>query len=564
MCRQNSPHNTVLARRKAIISRVLDFCRKLTGKKAKAITAAVVEQTETQPEPAAAVPERRPRRHNAEYQRNDNGRPGRPPRERYDQQHPEQRTDRHRQDTPRPRRDHSNLGPKLNPEHQSAVLPALRVISRDQHNISRKDISPNALKVLYRLNDAGFEAYLVGGCIRDLLLGLIPKDFDVVTNATPDEVRAVFKNCRLIGRRFRLAHVVFGREVIEVATFRGHHSGGEEEENIPAGVRSDHGQILRDNVYGTIEEDAERRDFSINALYYSVRDFAIYDFANGVEAIQQRKIELIGDPETRYREDPVRILRAIRFATKLNMQLAPATAALIPELAVLLKNIPAARLFDESLKLLMAGKAFDNFVLMRDLGILKQLLPQVHKVLKQDSEGKVFNLIANALQDTDERVAQDKPVTPAFIYAALLWYPVELRMQTLLIESGLNDIDALNIAMTEVLDDVVRTIGIPKRFTLVVRDLWSLQGRLSKRAGRRAFKLMELPKFRGAFDFMQLRAKAEGGQLAELALWWQQFVHADDAEREELVLDLGKEGQEVRKPRRKRKPVRRKPAADQA
>jgi poly(A) polymerase len=564
MRRQNSPHNTVLARRKAIISRVLDFCRKLTGKKAKAITSAVVEQTETQPEPAAPAPERRPRRTNAEYQRNDNGRPGRPPRERYDQQYPEQRTDRHRQDTPRPRRDHSNLGPKLNPEHQSAVLPALRVISRDQHNISRKDISPNALKVLYRLNDAGFEAYLVGGCIRDLLLGLIPKDFDVVTNATPDEVRGVFKNCRLIGRRFRLAHVVFGREVIEVATFRGHHSGGEEEENIPAGVRSDHGQILRDNVYGTIEEDAERRDFSINALYYSVRDFAIYDFANGVEAIQQRKIELIGDPETRYREDPVRILRAIRFATKLNMQLAPATAALIPELAVLLKNIPAARLFDESLKLLMAGKAFDNFVLMRDLGILKQLLPQVHKVLKQDSEGKVFNLIANALQDTDERVAQDKPVTPAFIYAALLWYPVELRMQTLLIESGLNDIDALNIAMTEVLDDVVRTIGIPKRFTLVVRDLWSLQGRLSKRAGRRAFKLMELPKFRGAFDFMQLRAKAEGGQLAELALWWQQFVHSDDAEREELVLDLGKEGQEVRKPRRKRKPVRRKPAADQA
>jgi len=185
-------------------------------------------------------------------------------------------------------------------------------------------------------------------------------------------------------------------------------------------------------------------------------------------------------------------------------------------------------------------------------------------VLKQDSDGKVFHLITTALQDTDERVAQDKPVTPAFIYAALLWYPVELRMQTLLIESGLNDIDALNIAMTEVLDDLVRTIGIPKRFTLVVRDLWSLQGRLSKRAGRRAFKLMELPKFRGAFDFMQLRAKAEGGQLAELALWWQQFVNADDAEREELVLDLGKEGLEPRKPRRKRKPVRRKPAADQA
>ena len=559
------------SRRNAIISRVLDFCRKLTGKKAKAITAAVTEQTaeqsaeQTDIQAAAPAPaqERQPRRQNAEYSRHDSGRPGRPPRDRFDASRSDQRSER-RHDAPRPRRDTANAGPKLNPDHRSEVLPALRVISRDQHSISRKDISPSALKVLYRLNDAGFEAYLVGGCIRDLLLGLIPKDFDVVTNATPDEVRSVFKNCRLIGRRFRLAHVVFGREVIEVATFRGHHSGGEEEENIPAGVRSDHGQILRDNVYGTIEEDAERRDFSINALYYSVRDFAIYDFANGVEAISQRKIELIGDPETRYREDPVRILRAIRFATKLNMDLSPTTAALIPELAVLLKNIPAARLFDESLKLLMAGKAFDNFIMMRDLGILKQLLPQVHKVLKQDSEGKVFSLITNALQDTDERVAQDKPVTPAFIYAALLWYPVEQRMQTLLVESGLNDIDALNIAMTEVLDDLVRTIGIPKRFTMVVRDFWSLQGRLSKRAGRRAFKLLELPKFRGAFDFMQLRAKAEGGQMAELALWWQQFVNADDAEREELVLDLGREGQEVRKPRRKRKPVRRKPPVDQA
>ena len=568
---------------------MLDFCRKLTGKRAKVITEAVANQTTEQADaaepaavksrdnsPAASRPakaegdtRRRPPRDNRERgdsrERSDNRERGEyqnriESRDRYADRHDrsERNDSRERHDS-RPRREAK--GPKLNPNHQSAVLPALRVIPRDQHVISRKDISPNALKVLYRLQDAGFEAYLVGGCIRDLLLGQQPKDFDVVTNALPDEVRQVFKNCRLIGRRFRLAHVVFGREIIEVATFRGHHSGGEEEENIPAGVRSDHGQILRDNVYGTIEEDAERRDFSINALYYSVSDFAIYDFANGVEAIAERKIELIGDPETRYREDPVRILRAIRFATKLNMDIAPATAAPIHELAVLLKNIPAPRLFDESLKLLLAGKAFDNFIMLRDFGILKQLLPAVHKVLKQDSEGKVFNLITSALQDTDERVAQDKPVTPAFIYAALLWYPVELRMQTLLIESGLNEIDALNIAMTEVLDDVVRTIGIPKRFTLSIRDLWALQGRLSKRAGRRAFKLMEQPKFRGAFDFMLLRAKAEGGALAELALWWQQFVNADEASREELIQDLGKEGIE-RKPKRRRKPTRRKPAAD--
>ncbi|MDP5207440.1 polynucleotide adenylyltransferase PcnB, partial [Alishewanella sp. SMS9] len=211
-------------------------------------------------------------------------------------------------------------------------LPPMRVIGRDQHSISRKDISPNALKVLYRLKDAGFEAYLVGGCIRDLLIGLKPKDFDVVTNARPEEIKQVFRNCRLIGRRFRLAHVVFGREVIEVATFRGHHSGAEDDENVnKIASLSDHGQILRDNVYGTIEEDAERRDFTVNALYYSIKDFTIYDFAEGMQSIANRNIELIGDPDVRYREDPVRILRAIRFATKLNMQLAAKTAAPIPQ-----------------------------------------------------------------------------------------------------------------------------------------------------------------------------------------------------------------------------------------
>lgn len=542
---------------------MLDFCRrKLSGKTKTAATAQLEEQLEqtveptaTRPAPFAEQPSPRPGkqpRRNEQYERN--SRHSRQEHSRHDQSRYEQRGER------RPLRTSDGAGktgPKLNPDHQSKVLPGLKVITRDQHGVSRKDISPNALKVLYRLKDAGFEAYLVGGCIRDLLLGLKPKDFDVVTNAHPDEVRAVFKNCRLIGRRFRLAHVVFGREIIEVATFRGHHTGGEDEENIPDGVRSDHGQILRDNVYGTIEEDAERRDFTINALYYSVSDFAIYDFANGVEAIEARRIELIGDPETRYREDPVRILRAIRFATKLNMDIAPATAAPINELAVLLRNIPAPRLFDESLKLLMAGKAFDNFMMMHEFGVIKQLLPQLHKFIKQDSDGKAFALITNALQDTDQRVAEDKPVTPAFIYAALLWYPVELRMQTLLVESGLNDIDALNIAMTEVLDDVQRTIAIPKRFSMSIRDIWALQGRLTKRAGRRAFKLLELPKFRGAFDFLQLRAKAEGGALVELATWWQSFANADEAEREYLVTNLGKEGIERAKPRRKRRPVRR-------
>ncbi|WP_371930716.1 polynucleotide adenylyltransferase PcnB [Alishewanella sp. SMS8] len=433
----------------------------------------------------------------------------------------------------------------------------MRVIGRDQHSISRKDISPNALKVLYRLKDAGFEAYLVGGCIRDLLIGLKPKDFDVVTNARPEEIKQVFRNCRLIGRRFRLAHVVFGREVIEVATFRGHHSGAEDDENVnKIASLSDHGQILRDNVYGTIEEDAERRDFTVNALYYSIKDFTIYDFAEGMQSIANRNIELIGDPDVRYREDPVRILRAIRFATKLNMQLAAKTAAPIPQLAVLLKNIPAPRLFDELVKMWLAGKGFDNFMLMRELKVLKQLLPQLEKLLKQEPEGKAFQLITRALQDTDQRVAQDKPVTPAFIFAALLWYPVEVRAQTLLIESGLNENDAFSIAMTEILDDVQRNIAIPKRFSLAMRDIWMLQGRLTKRAGRRAYKLMEQTKFRGAYDFLVLRAAAEGGDLPELAQWWEQFQFTDEANRLELIQQLGRAGQERPKRRRnyKRKP----------
>lgn len=427
----------------------------------------------------------------------------------------------------------------------------MQVIGRDQHSISRKDISPNALKVLYRLKDAGFEAYLVGGCIRDLLLGLKPKDFDVVTNAHPEQVKNVFRNCRLIGRRFRLAHVVFGREVIEVATFRGHHSGVEDDDNAnKIASLSDHGQILRDNVYGTIEEDAERRDFTVNALYYSIKDFAIYDFANGIKSIAARNIELIGDPETRYREDPVRMLRAIRFATKLNMQIAPESAADIPQLAVLLKNIPAPRLFDELVKMWLSGKGFDNFMLMRELNITKQLLPQLEKLLKQEPEGKAFQLITRALQDTDQRVATDKPVTPAFIFAAMLWYPVEVRAQTLLIESGLNENDAFGIAMTEILDDIQRTIAIPKRFSLAMRDIWFLQNRLAKRAGRRAFKLMEQNKFRGAYDFLVLRAAAEGGELQDLARWWEQFQHSDEAERLALIQQLGKAG--VENPKRRR------------
>ncbi|WP_449357755.1 hypothetical protein [Alishewanella longhuensis] len=244
------------------------------------------------------------------------------------------------------------------------------------------------------------------------------------------------------------------------------------------------------------------------------------------------------------------MLRAIRFATKLNMQIAPESAADIPQLEVLLKNFPAPRLFDELVKMWLSGKGFDNFMLMRELNILKQLVPQLEKLLKQEPEGKAFQLITRALQDTDQRVASDKPVTPAFIFAAMLWYPVEVRAQTLLIESGLNENDAFGIAMTEILDDIQRTIAIPKRFSLAMRDIWFLQSRLSKRAGRRAFKLMEQSKFRGAYDFLVLRVAAEGGELQELARWWEQFQYSDESERLALIQQLGKAG--IDSPKRRR------------
>src|SRR5690554_3798343 len=255
------------------------------------------------------------------------------------------------------------------------ILAQPRILTRDQHSVSRKDISEAALKVLYRLHNAGFQAYLVGGCVRYLLLGLHPKDFDVTTNATPEQIRKLFRNCRLVGRRFRLAHVVFGREIIEVATFRGHHDSADSDDSIKVGKQDAEGMLLRDNVYGSIEEDAQRRDFTINALYYNIADFSIVDFADGVKDIESGLIRMIGDPATRYREDPVRMLRAVRFATKLNMRLDDTVAKPIKELAPLLQNIPPARLFEEVLKLFTAGKALANFEMMVEYHLFQPLFP---------------------------------------------------------------------------------------------------------------------------------------------------------------------------------------------
>ncbi len=439
-------------------------------------------------------------------------------------------------------------------------------MTRGEHGISREDISANALKVMYRLNGAGFESYLVGGCVRDILMGHEPKDFDVATNATPEQIKGLFKNCRLIGRRFRLAHIVFGREIIEVATFRGHHQESDEDENVPkakvVAKRDSHGQLVRDNVFGSIEEDAERRDFTFNAMYYSVADFTVTDFANGLAAIEKREVELIGDPETRYREDPVRMLRAVRFAVKLGMRIEEKTAEPIKPLANLLQNIPPARLFEETLKLFLSGKGEVTFLMLHEYGLIEPLFPQLAPFLK-DENSREMQFVRRVLANTDERINSNQRVTPAFLYAALLWYPVEEQSQHLQSESGLNAHDAFNIASGEVISRQTQRIMIPKRFSTVVRDIWILQQRLPKRFGRRAFQLLTHPKFRAGYDFLLVRGQVEGGDLLELAQWWTHFQHADNGKQKGMLNALRKsEGGGKGGPRkRKRKPAKRGPDA---
>lgn len=395
------------------------------------------------------------------------------------------------------------------------------VITRDQHCISRANISENALKVLYRLNKGGYEAYLVGGCVRDLLLGLEPKDFDVATNASPEKIKELFSNCRIIGRRFRLAHIVFGRDIIEVATFRGHHPS--EDTTKKLSKQSKEGLLLRDNVYGSIEEDAERRDFTVNAMYYSVSDFAIHDFANGLHDLEQGVLKLIGDPETRYREDPVRMLRAIRFATKLGLRIEDNTREPISRLAHLLDNIPPARLFEEYLKLFMHGKAEANFTALHEFGLFNGFFPLVKGALK-NRDSFEYRMLHQLCIDTDNRINNGKRVTPAYLFAATLWYPAMAQAEQLALEGGLIEYDALQIAAAEIMNKQSRSIAIPKRFSLPARDIWLLQLRLKQTHPRKAERLLTHPKFRAGYDFLLLRARVEETpELKELASFWTSF-----------------------------------------
>ena len=436
----------------------------------------------------------------------------------------------------------------------------LQIFQRQEHGISRKDISENALKVLYRLNKAGFDAYLVGGGVRDLLLNKQPKDFDIATNATPEEIKKLFRNCRLIGRRFRLAHILFGRDVIEVATFRGHHADAKPSVQNKQQIASQNqeGMLLRDNVYGTIDEDAERRDFTINALYYSIRDFSVSDYANGVHDLENRIIRLIGDPETRYREDPVRMLRAVRFAAKLDMTIESKTAEPIHGLATLLQDIPPARLFEESLKLLQSGNGLATYKLLREYNLFQQLFPLLSEHFTEDHSSQTELMIEHILAATDKRILDEKRVNPAFMYAAMLWYPMVTRAEEISITSGLSYYDAFMVASNDVLDEQVKSIAIPRRFTTTVRDIWQQQMRFSRRSGKRAFKMLEHPKFRAAYDFLEMRGNFESADIAELASWWNEFQSADRNRRSKMVQKINDEGGQ-RRPRRRRPQRRKKP-----
>jgi len=430
-----------------------------------------------------------------------------------------------------------------------------QIITREEHSIARDDISANALKVLYRLKDAGYQAYLVGGGVRDLLLGENPKDFDIATDAHPEEVKGLFRNCRLIGRRFRLAHILYGRDVIEVATFRGPHEDGH---SSHAG-QNEEGRIIRDNVFGSLEEDAVRRDFSVNALYYNIRDDSIIDFTGGMADLNNKQLRMIGDVETRYREDPVRMLRAVRFAAKLNFNIEQQSHELIFQMRDLLEGIPVARLFDETIKLFQGGYGLRCFQLLRDYQLFQLLFPMTEVLISgsDSNKTKTLHIVEQALRNTDERIAVGKSVNPAFFLAVLLWYPMH-EYKNRFMQRGQHEMEALLSASREVITRQQAYTSIPKRFSLMMRDIWHMQPQLQHPTRKRALRTLTSKRFRAGYDFLLLRQSIGEDDLTSVCDWWTDIQTKTPAEQEILCEQLGR-GQKKRKKRKKR----RKPAGDE-
>jgi poly(A) polymerase len=419
--------------------------------------------------------------------------------------------------------------------------PAL--IPLDQHGIGRDQLSPAARKVCVMLQENGHKAYVVGGAVRDLLIGHPPKDYDVATSATPEQVRALFRRSRIIGRRFKIVHVMSGPETIEVSTFRAL-------QDAESAETDEHGRVLRDNVYGSQEEDATRRDFTVNALYYDPGTETIVDFHHGVADLKQKTLRMIGDPRTRYREDPVRMLRAVRLGAKLGLTIDPAARQPIREMATLLENVPAARLFDEMLKLLFSGYSLRCLQQLREEGLHHGLLPLLDVILEQPL-GKRF--VQLALENTDERVHQDKPVSPGFLFATLLWHEVLANWEVKK-RSGAHPQPALFEAMDEVLDTQAGKLAITRRIAGDIKEIWALQPRFEKRAGKMPYRLIEQPRYRAAWDFLRLRAQS-GEIPMELPDWWDRFAHAGHEARDALLRETpAGEAPAKKRRRRKRKP----------
>lgn len=402
-------------------------------------------------------------------------------------------------------------------KHTGAV-----VIARPDHCVSRQQVNENALKVLYRLRKEGFDSYLVGGCVRDLLLGREPKDFDVVTNAEPEQIARIFSNCRLIGKRFRLAHVCYGRDVIEVATFR--KAISDDKTQTPR-LNKD-GRLLQDNIYGTIEEDVWRRDFTINALYYNIRDFSIIDYVGGMEDHKAGLIRLIGDAGERFREDPVRMLRAVRFAVKLAFRLHHDCEEAIAPNAHLLAGIPPARLYDEISKLFLTGYGVQTFELLRQYGLFSVLFPATDKSLMYEEADFPKMMVIKALENSDKRIADNKPVTLYFLIAALLWEPM-LRRAKEKIAKGFPESNAYYDAASETLTQQVRRIAIPRHLTMAIREVWNLQPKFNARVGAKPSRLITHPRFRAAYDFLVLRAQT-GDVSLEVAQWWETYQEENE------------------------------------
>jgi poly(A) polymerase len=405
------------------------------------------------------------------------------------------------------------LGGKFKP----TVAPAARF------GVANEGVSGGAMQVIERLQGKGFHAFIVGGAVRDLLLGFKPKDFDIATNATPEQIKPLFRRAFIIGRRFRLVHVLAGAETIEVSTFRA-------AKDVNDTDSDEHGRILSDNVFGSQADDAARRDFTVNALYYDPVAEEIWDYLGSLKDVKARQLRLIGDPETRYREDPVRMLRAVRLSAKLGLAISTKSRTPIKRLAPLLSHVPPSRLFDEMLKLLLSGHAVLALSTLRREGLHHGLLPLLDVILEQPQGQKFIEL---ALADTDERVREGKPVSPSFLFATLLWHDVNQAWEARK-KAGERPIPGLHAAMDDVLERQAEQLSIPKRFVGVMKEIWTLQPRFEQRSGQRPFRLLETERFRAAYDFLALRSKS-GEMPAELAQWWLAFQNAEGAMRTDLL-----------------------------